>query len=132
MGNPKGMPVPRGEDSQGVAARVTRHRFRAIVDDVLAGLLGPGARCDASGRDLVTRLQDECLAADRTSTAALEALLKLVPPDTASSAPSTAINFNSLYHLAVQQAQPATIEHEAAGYIAGTDPSKPLITIEEW
>lgn len=132
MGNPKGTAVTSAADSHGVAARMTRHRFRAIVDDVLAGLLGPGARVDATGRDLVTRLQDECLSADRTSTAALEALLRLVPPDTASSAPATAINFNSLYHLAVQQAQPATIEHEAAGYNAGTEPANPLITIEEW
>lgn len=133
MGNAKGTAVTSAADGHGVAARVTRHRFRAIVDDVLAGLLGPGARVDAKGRDLVTRLQDECLSDDRTSSAALAELLRLVPVDTAASAPTAAINFNNLYHLAVQQAQPVPlVVIDEPGYIEGTAVDKPLITQEEW
>lgn len=135
MAAPKGTIVPRGEDGHGVAARVTRHRFRAIVDDVLSGLLGAGAAVDAKGDDLVTRLRRECLSADRTSTAALEALLRLVPADTAASAPAGAsINFNALYLQATQMAQPPAIDHEAQspGYIAGTEAPKPLETLNDW
>lgn len=136
MGAPKGTIVPRGEDGQGVAARMTRHRFRAIVDDVLSGLLGPGAAVDGKGRDLVTRLRNECLSDDRTSTAALEALLRLVPADTAAPAgPGLGnVNIAALYLQAVQAAQPApvVIEHEPAGYNAGIQGNKSLILLDDW
>lgn len=147
MAAPKGTIVPQGD--HGVAARVTRHRFRAIVDEVLAGLLGPGAKRDAGGRDLVERLQAECLSDTRPSSAALGDLLKLVPVDTVapgSTAGGMVANIGALYLQAlqapVQVAAPlivgelpvidVTPEPEPAGYIEGTAVDKPLITLNEW
>lgn len=140
MAAPKGTLVPQGD--HGVAVRTTRHRFRAIVDEVLGGLLGPGAKRDASGRDLVTRLQDECLSDTRPSSAALGDLLKLVPVDAGAPGPAAGnVNIGALYLQAMQQAQPplmagelpvVDVTPEASGYIEGTCNDRSLITLNDW
>lgn len=114
-----------------VAGRNTRHRIRALLDEALAGVTSAEPLRHASGATLVERIQLALLEAPVETLAAIEKLLPRDPDEAKAAAPGS-VNIGALYLAAVQSAQPLTIEHEAAGYNAGTEPSKPLITIEEW
>lgn len=131
MAAPKGNIVPTG--TAVAAGRATRHRIRALLDEALAGVAGPGATVrHSSGASMIERIQLALLEAPVATLAAIEKLLPVDPDEAKTGAPGS-LNIGALYLQAVQQAQPAplVIEHDP-GYIAGTGSGKPLITLNDW